>query len=86
LLQRLSDPKQDFKREVEEALTGQESEPWEIIYFRLYRSQSSVVERAIETTALMLDSDKSQCLEMICADFSAERTWTAETQTRCFIR
>jgi hypothetical protein len=53
-------PKQDFKREVEEALTGQENEAREIIYFKLYRSQSSVVERAIETTALMLDSYKSR--------------------------
>jgi hypothetical protein len=32
-----------------------------------------VVERAIDTAALMLGSDKSQryCLEMICADFLA---------------
>ena len=32
-----------------------------------------VVERALETAALMLGSDKSRgyCLEMICADFLA---------------
>jgi hypothetical protein len=32
-----------------------------------------VVEQAIETTALMLGTDKSRgyCLEMICADFLA---------------
>ena len=32
-----------------------------------------VIERAIETAALMLGSDKSRgyCLEMICADFLA---------------
>jgi hypothetical protein len=43
------------------------------IYFKLYRSQSPVVEQAIETAALMLGSDKSRgyCLEMICADFLA---------------
>jgi hypothetical protein len=54
-------------------LTGQETEPWEIIYFKLYQSQSPVVEHAIETAALMLGSDKSRgyCLEMICADFLA---------------
>ena len=54
-------------------LTGQETEPWEIIYFKLYKSQSPVVEQAIETAALMLGSDKSRgyCLEMICADFLA---------------
>ncbi len=60
-------------QEVERELTGQETEPWEIIYFKLYKSQSPVVERAIETAALMLGSDKSRgyCLEMICADFLA---------------
>jgi hypothetical protein len=54
-------------------LTGKETEPWEIIYFKLYKSQLPVVEQALETTALMLGSDKSRgyCLEMICADFLA---------------
>ena len=33
-------PKDQFKREVEKELTGQESEPWEIIYFKLYKTQS----------------------------------------------
>jgi hypothetical protein len=56
----------------ENELTGRESEPWEIIYFKLYRTQIPVVEQAIET-ALMLGADKSRgyCLEMICADFLA---------------
>jgi len=58
---------------VERELTGQETEPWEIVYFKLYKSQIPVIEQAIETAALMLGSDKSRgyCLEMICADFSA---------------
>jgi hypothetical protein len=66
-------PKEDFKKEVERELTGRETEPWEIIYFKLYQSQMPVIERAIETAALMLGSDKSRgyCLEMICADFLA---------------
>ncbi len=61
------------ERAVECHLTGQETEPWEIIYFKLYKSQLPVVERALETAALMLGSDKSRgyCLEMICADFLA---------------
>jgi hypothetical protein len=65
--------KEEFKQEVEKELTGRETEPWEIIYFKLYRSQTPVIERAIETAALMLGSDKSRayCLEMICADFLA---------------
>ncbi len=66
-------PKEDFKKEVEKELTGRETEPWEIIYFKLYESQMPVIEKAIETAALMLGSDRSRgyCLEMICADFLA---------------
>jgi hypothetical protein len=66
-------PKEEFRREVEKELTGQDSEPWEIIYFKLYKSQIPVIEQAIETAALMLGSDKARgyCLEMICADFLA---------------
>ena len=66
-------PKEDFKKAVEKELTGKETEPWEIIYFKLYQSQMPVIEKAIETAALMLGSDRSRgyCLEMICADFLA---------------
>ena len=62
-----------FKVEIEKALTGQETEPWEIVYFKLYQGQIPVVDRAIETAALMLGTDRSRgyCLEMICADFLA---------------
>jgi hypothetical protein len=66
-------PKQEFKREVEKHLTGQETEPWEIIYFKVYKSQLPVIEQAVETAGFMLGNDKSRgyCLEMICADFLA---------------
>jgi hypothetical protein len=66
-------PREEFKREVEKHLTGQEAEPWEIIYFKVYKSQLPVIEQALETAGLMLGSDKSRgyCLEMICADFLA---------------
>ena len=66
-------PREEFAREVEKELTGRETEPWEIIYFKLYKSQIPVIEQAIETAALMLGTDKSRgyCLEMICADFLA---------------
>jgi len=66
-------PKEEFRREVERNLTGRETEPHEIIYFKLYKSQIPVLEQALETAALMLGSDKSRgyCLEMICADFLA---------------
>src|SRR5438045_5089301 len=66
-------PKEQFQREVEKELTGQDSEAWEIIYFKFYKSRIPVIEQAIETAALMLGSDKSRgyCLEMICAGFLA---------------
>jgi hypothetical protein len=65
--------KEDFQQAVARELTGKLTEPWEIVYFKLYQSQMPVVERAIETAALMLGSDRSRgyCLEMICADFLA---------------
>ena len=66
-------PREEFKREVDRHLTGRETEATEMLFFRLYKSQLAVVERALETAALMLGSDKSRgyCLEMICADFLA---------------
>ncbi len=66
-------PREEFIREVERHLTGQETEPHEILYFKVYKSQLPVIEQALETAALMLGSDKSRgyCLEMICADFLA---------------
>jgi hypothetical protein len=66
-------PKDQFRREVERELTGEDSEPWELVYFKLYKSQIANIEQALETAALMLGSDRSRgyCLEMICADFLA---------------
>jgi hypothetical protein len=66
-------PKEQFKQEVERHLTGRETEPWELLYFKLFRGQLPVVEQALETAALMLGTNKSRgyCLEMICADFLA---------------
>jgi hypothetical protein len=62
-----------FKREVDKELTGRDTEPHEIVYFKLYKGQIPVIEQALETAALILGSDKSRgyCLEMICADFLA---------------
>jgi hypothetical protein len=53
-------PREEFKREVEKELTGRETEPHEIIYFKVYRSQLPVIDQAIETAALILGSDKSR--------------------------
>jgi hypothetical protein len=40
---------------------------------KVFKSQLGVVEKALETAALMLGTDKSRgyCPEMICADFLA---------------
>jgi hypothetical protein len=66
-------PREEFRHEVEKYLTGKDSEPSDLVYFKLYKSQMPVIEQAIETAAFMLGSDKSRgyCLEMICADFLA---------------
>ena len=65
--------KDQFRREVERELTGEDKEPWEIVYFKFYESQVPIIDRALETAAQMLGSDRSRgyCLEMICADFLA---------------
>jgi hypothetical protein len=65
-------PREEFKREVERHLTGKETEPWELLYFKVYKSQLAVIEQALETASLMLDRKaRGYCLEMICADFLA---------------
>ncbi|MFZ0884232.1 MAG: hypothetical protein WAN14_12610 [Candidatus Acidiferrales bacterium] len=66
-------PKEEFKREVERHLTGQDTEPWEMLYFKMYKSQLAVIEQALETASVMLGGQKARgyCLEMICADFLA---------------
>jgi len=66
-------PKEEFKQVVDRDLTGKVTEPWEFVYFKLYKSQISVIDQALETAALMLGTNNSRgyCLEMICADFLA---------------
>jgi len=75
-------PREEFQRVVEQHLTGKESEPWELLYFKVYKGQLPVIERALETAGLMLGTDKSRgyCLEMICADFlaGAKLGWTQQ--------
>ncbi len=66
-------PFDPFKQEIERELNGPDSEPWDMMYFKLYKSQIPVVEQALEIAGRMLGSDRSRgyCLEMICADFLA---------------
>ncbi len=53
-------PKEEFKREVERHLTGKETEPWEMLYFKMYKSQLAVIEQALETASLMLGGQKAR--------------------------
>ncbi|MGB7022519.1 MAG: hypothetical protein WBD73_01865 [Candidatus Acidiferrales bacterium] len=46
--------KEEFKREVEKHLTGKDTEPWELLYFKVYKSQLQVIEQALEIAGLML--------------------------------
>jgi len=66
-------PREEFKQVVARHLSGHETEPHEILYFKVYKSQLPVIKEALETVGLMLGSNKSRgyCLEMICADFMA---------------
>jgi hypothetical protein len=56
------------------APNGEENGAVGDIYFKVYKSQLRVVEKALETAGLMLGTDKSRgyCLEKICADFLAD--------------
>ena len=80
-------PKEEFKHEDEKHLTGKETEAWEILYFKAYKSQLAVIEQALETAALMLGTDKSRgyCLEMICADFLAGASLEAGAESTLFL-
>jgi hypothetical protein len=40
-------PREEFKRAVERHLTGKETEPWEMLYFKAYKSQLAVIEQAL---------------------------------------
>ena len=58
---------------MERHLSGTESEPWEMLYFKVYKSQLAVIEQALEIASLMHGGQKARgyCLEMMCADFLA---------------
>ena len=68
--------KQQLKEEVYKYFTGQDYEPYEMVYFKLYESQLPVVERALYVASRMVGTERSRgyCLELICADFLAGRT------------
>jgi len=70
--------KQELKEEVYKYFTGQDYEPYEMVYFKLYESQLPIVERALYVASRMVGTERSRgyCLELICADFLAGRSRT----------
>jgi hypothetical protein len=68
--------KQELKEAVYKHFTGEDYEPYEMVYFKLFESQLPVVERALYVASRMVGSERSRgyCLELICADFLAGRT------------
>ncbi len=44
---------EEFRQEVDRHLTGKETGPWEISYFKLHPSQLTVVQQALEMAALI---------------------------------
>jgi len=67
--------KQELKEEVYKYFTGEDYEPYEMVYFKLFESQLPVVERALYVASRMVGTERSRgyCLELVCADFLAGR-------------
>jgi len=68
--------KQELKEEVHRYFTGEDLEPYEMVYFKLFESQLPIIERALYVAARMAGTERSRgySLELICADFLAGRT------------
>jgi hypothetical protein len=68
--------KEELKEEVHRYFTGEDLEPYEMVYFKLFESQLPIIERALYVAARMTGTERSRgyCLELICADFLAGRT------------
>ncbi len=64
------------KEAVHKYFTGEDYEPYEMVYFKLFESQLPVVERALYVASRMVGTEGSRgyCLELVCADFLAGRT------------
>ena len=58
-------------------MRGKETDPSELIYFKVYKSQTPVIEQAIETASMVLGSDKSRgyCLQERASGVVGSRDW-----------
>jgi hypothetical protein len=62
-----------FKRETGKRLTGRDTGPRELLYFKAYKTKLHVIEQMPETARLLLGRNKLRgySLEMIWANFTA---------------
>jgi hypothetical protein len=65
--------KEELQQEVHRYFSGEDLEPYEMVYFKLFESQLPVIERALYVASRMAGTERSRgfCLELICADFLA---------------
>ena len=68
--------KQELNQEGCKNLSGEDYEPYEMVYSKLFESQLPTVERTLYVASRMVGTERSRgyCLEMICAGFLAGRT------------
>jgi hypothetical protein len=68
--------KEKLKDEVHRYFTGEDLEPYEMVYFKLFGSQLPTIERALYVASRMAGTERSRgyCLELVSADFLAGRT------------
>jgi hypothetical protein len=63
-------------QEVHRYFTGEDLEPYEMVYFKLFENQLPIIERALYVASRLAGTERSRgfCLELVCADFLAGRT------------
>jgi hypothetical protein len=68
--------KEELQQEVHRYFTGEDLEPYEMVYFKLFESQLPIIERALYVASRLAGTERSRgyCLELVCADFLAGRT------------
>ena len=54
-------------KELRDFITGKETEPWEILYFKAYKSQSPVIEQALDRALAEQPKSRRPTLEEIHA-------------------
>jgi hypothetical protein len=79
--------KEKLREEVHRYFTGEDLEPYEMVYFELFESQLPTVERPLYVASRMAGTERSRgyCLELVCADFLAGRTEESSPEETLFV-